>query len=78
MSGAPAGAAPVDDAPDGPLRWMRLGTARFLDACAALDERDTHDYTFVDWLYGPTALEPDEEPPAFVPIPLGTPPATIR
>ncbi|MFI6585975.1 maleylpyruvate isomerase family mycothiol-dependent enzyme [Embleya sp. NPDC050493] len=38
MSGALAGAAPVNEAPDGPLRWMRLGTARFLDACAALDE----------------------------------------
>ncbi|MEU0936052.1 maleylpyruvate isomerase family mycothiol-dependent enzyme [Embleya sp. NPDC005971] len=36
MSGAPAD--PVDGAPHGPLRWMRLGTARFLDACAALDE----------------------------------------
>ena len=25
-----------------------------------------------DWLYGPTALTPDEEPPMFTPIPLAT------
>ncbi|WP_435642874.1 hypothetical protein [Streptomyces sp. H49] len=37
-----------------------------------LRARDTHDYSFVDWLYGPTALTPDEEPPMFTPIPLAT------
>ncbi|MFI6585974.1 FAD-dependent monooxygenase [Embleya sp. NPDC050493] len=57
--------------------WHLDGLAR-AQRNAILRERDTHDYTFVDWLYGPTALEPDEEPPAFVPIPLGTAPATNR
>jgi salicylate hydroxylase len=27
-----------------------------------LRQRDVHDYRFVDWLYGPTALTPDQEP----------------
>jgi salicylate hydroxylase len=35
-----------------------------------LRERDVHDYTFVDWLYGPTALTPDQEPAMFTPQPL--------
>ena len=35
--------------------------------------RDVHDYAFVDWLYGPTALTPDQEPPMFTPIPAGVP-----
>lgn len=30
-----------------------------------LRARDTHDYSFVDWLYGPTALTPDQEPEMF-------------
>jgi salicylate hydroxylase len=38
-----------------------------------LRARDVHDYGFVDWLYGPTALTPDQEPPMFVPQPLGHP-----
>ncbi|MCW5251460.1 MULTISPECIES: FAD-dependent oxidoreductase [unclassified Streptomyces] len=37
-----------------------------------LRARATHDYSFVDWLYGPTALTPDQEPPMFTPIPLAT------
>ncbi|MEV1295726.1 FAD-dependent monooxygenase [Pseudonocardia sp. NPDC049635] len=37
-----------------------------------LRTRDTYDYSFVDWLYGPTALHPDEEPPMFEPIPLAS------
>ncbi|WP_436318584.1 FAD-dependent oxidoreductase [Streptomyces nodosus] len=37
---------------------------------ALLRARDTHDYSFVDWLYGPTALTPDQEPSMFTPIPL--------
>ncbi|GAA0250856.1 3-hydroxybenzoate 6-hydroxylase [Actinomadura nitritigenes] len=37
-----------------------------------LRERDTYDYAFVDWLYGPTALDPSEEPPMFTPIPLAS------
>ncbi|WP_412517195.1 FAD-dependent monooxygenase [Actinomadura madurae] len=37
-----------------------------------LRERDTYDYSFVDWLYGPTALEPSDEPPMFTPVPLSS------
>ncbi|MFF8910282.1 hypothetical protein [Streptomyces olivaceoviridis] len=29
--------------------------------------RDPYDYSVMDWLYGPTALTPDEEPPMFTP-----------
>jgi 2-polyprenyl-6-methoxyphenol hydroxylase-like FAD-dependent oxidoreductase len=36
-----------------------------------LRERDVHDYSFVDWLYGPTALRPDQEPEMFTPIEHG-------
>ncbi|MGY1770446.1 FAD-dependent monooxygenase [Blastococcus sp. SYSU D00813] len=39
---------------------------------AVLRARDVHDYAFVDWLYGPTALTPDREPPMFTPIPRGS------
>ena len=28
-------------------------------------ERDVHDYSYVDWLYGPTAMTPDELAPMF-------------
>ncbi|WP_346426645.1 hypothetical protein [Streptomyces sp. YIM 130001] len=35
-----------------------------------LRNRDVHDYTFVDWLYGPTAVDPDDEPEMFTPVPL--------
>ncbi len=38
-----------------------------------LRERDEHDYAFVDWLYGPTALTPDQEPPMFTPVPPEAP-----
>lgn len=37
-----------------------------------LRHRDPYDYSFVDWIYGPTALTPDEEPPAFTRVPLDT------
>ncbi|MFG3021578.1 FAD-dependent oxidoreductase [Streptomyces sp. NPDC048254] len=37
-----------------------------------LRARDTSDYSFTDWLYGPTALTPDEEPEMFTPIPLAS------
>lgn len=37
-----------------------------------LRARDTYDYSFVDWLYGPTALTPEEEPELFTPIPLSS------
>jgi salicylate hydroxylase len=31
-------------------------------------ERDVHDYSFVDWLYGSTALRPEDEPAMFEPL----------
>jgi 3-hydroxybenzoate 6-monooxygenase len=37
-----------------------------------LRARDERDYSFVDWLYGVTALTPAEEPPIFPTIPLDT------
>lgn len=46
---------------DGPARRQRN---------VLLRDRDTYDYSFVDWLYGPTALRPSDEPPMFTPIPL--------
>ncbi|MET8575257.1 FAD-dependent monooxygenase [Streptomyces sp. NPDC005012] len=39
-----------------------------------LRARDTYDYSFTDWLYGPTALTPDQEPEMFTPIPLSSVP----
>ena len=33
-----------------------------------LRDRDTHDYSFVDWLYGPTATTPAELAPTFQPL----------
>ncbi|WP_236787622.1 FAD-dependent oxidoreductase [Amycolatopsis sp. GM8] len=35
-----------------------------------LRARDADDMSFIDWLYGPTALVPGDEPPMFEPIPL--------
>jgi salicylate hydroxylase len=35
-----------------------------------LRARDIYDYSFVDWLYGPTALTPDQEAGMFTVIPL--------
>ncbi|OYO20504.1 3-hydroxybenzoate 6-hydroxylase [Enemella evansiae] len=35
-----------------------------------LRARDTYDYSMTDWLYGPTALFPDDEPPMFKKIPI--------
>lgn len=40
---------------------------------ALLRAREVHDYSFVDWLYGPTALEPSDEPEMFRPIALEQP-----
>jgi hypothetical protein len=31
--------------------------------------RDIHDYTYVDWLYGPTALQPADLAPPFLSSP---------
>jgi salicylate hydroxylase len=35
-----------------------------------LRQRSTHDYAFVDWLYGPTALSPEELSPMFSTVPV--------
>jgi salicylate hydroxylase len=49
--------------------WHLDGVRR-LQRNAIMRARVTHDYGFTDWVYGPTALTPDEEPPIFSPIPL--------
>jgi 2-polyprenyl-6-methoxyphenol hydroxylase-like FAD-dependent oxidoreductase len=54
--------------------WHLDGDKR-LRRNAILRARDTDDYSFVDWLYGPTALTPDQEARMFQPIPLDTTPA---
>ncbi|QKG21581.1 FAD-dependent oxidoreductase [Actinomadura verrucosospora] len=54
--------------------WHLDGLAR-RQRNVLLRERDTYDYAFVDWLYGPTALDPSDEPPMFTPIPLSSAPA---
>lgn len=49
--------------------WHHDGTKR-LQRNAILRARRTDDYTFTDWIYGPTALTPAEEPPMYPVIPL--------
>ncbi len=49
--------------------WHLDGVPR-LRRNTLLRARDTYDYSFTDWIYGPTALTPEEEPPMFTPIPL--------
>jgi salicylate hydroxylase len=49
--------------------WHLDGEPR-LQRNAIMRARDTHDYAFTDWVYGPTALTPEEEPEMFTPIPL--------
>ncbi|MTE17455.1 NAD(P)-binding protein [Nocardia sp. CT2-14] len=39
---------------------------------ALLRARDIDDYSFTDWIYGPTALFPEDEPPMFEPVPLSS------
>ncbi|MFB7222215.1 FAD-dependent oxidoreductase [Streptomyces sp. NPDC056227] len=51
--------------------WHLDGESR-LQRNAIMRARDTYDYSFTDWVYGPTALTPDEEPPMFTPIPLAS------
>ncbi|GAA2417953.1 hypothetical protein GCM10010420_55420 [Streptomyces glaucosporus] len=53
--------------------WHLDGTER-LRRNAIMRARDVRDYGFTDWVYGPTALTPDEEPSMFTPIP----PASAR
>ncbi|NVI88101.1 FAD-dependent monooxygenase [Actinomadura sp. BRA 177] len=51
--------------------WHLDGLAR-QQRNVLLRERGTYDYAFVDWLYGPTALHPSDEPPMFTPVPLAS------
>ncbi|MER7584204.1 FAD-dependent monooxygenase [Kitasatospora sp. NPDC097691] len=51
--------------------WHLEGLRR-LQRNALLHARDTYDYSFVDWIYGPTALRPEEEAEMFRPVPLET------
>lgn len=52
--------------------WHLDGTARE-QRNALLRARDVHDYSFIDWLYSRTALDPADEPEMFTPVPLTTP-----
>lgn len=49
--------------------WHLDGTER-LQRNAIMRGVDPAEYAFTDWVYGPTALFPDEEPPMFRPVPL--------
>ncbi|MFE7719679.1 FAD-dependent monooxygenase [Nocardia rhizosphaerihabitans] len=51
--------------------WHLDGTPR-AQRNVLLRAHDTYDYSFVDWLYGPTALLPADEPPMFEPIALAS------
>jgi salicylate hydroxylase len=51
--------------------WHLDGVARE-QRNVLLRARDTCDYSFTDWLYGPTALTPDQEPEMFTPVPLSS------
>ncbi|WP_333748957.1 hypothetical protein [Streptomyces sp. IBSBF 2394] len=51
--------------------WHLDGLARE-QRNALLRARDTYDYAFTDWLYGPTALTPEQEPDMSTPIPLSS------
>lgn len=44
--------------------WHHTGEKR-LWRNEVMRSRDVHDYSFVDWLYGPTALTPDQLAPMF-------------
>jgi 3-hydroxybenzoate 6-monooxygenase len=51
--------------------WHLDGLAR-RQRNVVLRGRDTHDYTYTDWIYGPTALTPDQEPPHYPVFPLSS------
>lgn len=51
--------------------WHLDGEDR-LSRNAIMRDLDVHDYGFTDWIYGPTALAPVEEPAMFTPIPLSS------
>ncbi|MFC0526619.1 FAD-dependent oxidoreductase [Phytohabitans kaempferiae] len=49
--------------------WHLDGAAR-ARRNALLRARDVHDYAYTDWIYGPTALFPEDEPPMYPVVPL--------
>ncbi len=49
--------------------WHHDGVKR-LQRNALLRARDTYDYTYTEWIYGPTALYPQDEPPLYPVVPL--------
>ena len=49
--------------------WHHVGAERE-QRNAVMRSRDTYDYSFVDWIYGRTALTPDQEPEMYPTIPL--------
>lgn len=51
--------------------WHLDGLQR-LQRNALLRARDTYDYSFTEWIYGPTALTPAEEPALYTTIPLAS------
>ena len=51
--------------------WHLDGTPRD-QRNALLRARATDDYTYIDWVYGPTALVPADEPPMYPVVPLAT------
>ena len=51
--------------------WHLDGLAR-RQRNTVLRGRDTYDYTYTDWIYGPTALTPDQEPPRYPMFPLSS------
>ena len=51
--------------------WHLVGAERE-QRNAVMRSRDTYDYSFMDWIYGPTALTPDQEPEMYPTIPLAS------
>ena len=49
--------------------WHHDGIKR-LQRNVLLRARDTYDYTYAEWIYGPTALTPDQEPSLYPIVPL--------
>ena len=51
--------------------WHLDGAAR-RQRNVLLRGRETHDYAWTDWVYGPTALTPDQEPELYPLVPLAS------
>ncbi|MGW1028244.1 FAD-dependent oxidoreductase [Streptomyces sp. NPDC002577] len=49
--------------------WHHVGVKRE-QRNGVMRSRNTYDYSFMDWIYGPTALAPDQEPEMYPTIPL--------